>query len=77
MKNKALHPAAAVLVVTLAVAALGFWGWRLLNRGDIGPNGEDYSIPAVQPTSYRAPDASGGPGGAAGPATPGAQKPPR
>ena len=69
MKNRPLHPAAAVLVVALAVAALGFWGWRVLNRGDIGPNGEDYSIPAVQPKSYRAPNASGAP------AIPGAQKP--
>jgi len=68
MKNKQLHPLAAVAVLVLAFVALGFWGWRVLNRGDIGPNGEDYSIPAVQPKSYRAPNnASGGPAGAGQP----------
>ncbi len=61
MKNKQLHPLAAVFALVLALAAMGVWGWRVLNRGDIGPHGEDYSIPAVQPQSYRAPNASAGP----------------
>jgi hypothetical protein len=68
MKNKQLHPLAAVAVLVLALVELGVWGWRVLNRGDIGPNGEDYSIPAVQPKSYRVPsNASGGPAGAGQP----------
>lgn len=65
-EKKALSGPATIAIILAAVLLIGFLGWRVMNSGERGPDGQDYSTRAMPPANRQqpaGPNVGGGPGG--------------
>ncbi len=59
-EKKTLSAPAAIAIILAAVLLIGFLGWRFMNTGGRGPDGQDYSMRAMPPANRQQPGGSAG-----------------